>query len=316
MQAIEKLGLCAVLGASLLAVGCTSIGKKIDQAFAIKADYYTQVQSNYPIERQYNGLGQHQVQSQVFPSHHTRFKTYKIWYPSDIAQSHKSYPVIVSANGTGIPYQKYEPVLARLASWGFVVIANDDKSSWGGVSSSLSLAKLDELNADKNSIFYQKLNTNNAGIAGHSQGGVGAINGATEFANSRQFKSIYTASMPKLALAQALKWNYHVNKIAVPYFATAGMGKVDAGDGKDKNSGIAPLWSMQENAGQINNQKLTVMARRTQTDHGDMLHRGDGYMTAWFRYTLLNDVNAGKAFVGANPEIKHNGLWQDVQIKP
>lgn len=47
-----------------------------------------------------------------------------------------------------------------------------------------------------------------------------------------------------------------------------------------------------------------------------MLHRGDGYMTAWFRYTLLNDVNAGKAFVGTNPEIKHNEQWQDVKIKP
>lgn len=316
MQILKKWTLMTVLSTGALIVGCSAISKKIDQAFAIKSDYYTQLQSNYPIERQYNGLGQHQVQSQVFPSNHTRFKTYKIWYPANIAQSQKPYPVIVSANGTGIPYQKYEPVLARLASWGFMVIANDDKSSWDGVSSSWSLAKLDELNADKNSIFYQKLNTNNAGIAGHSQGGVGAINGATQFTNSRQFKSIYTASMPKLALAQALKWNYHVNKIAVPYFATAGMGKVDAGDGKDKKSGIAPLWSMQENAGQINNHNLTVMARRTQTDHGDMLHRGGGYMTAWFRYTLLNDVNAGKAFVGTNPEIKHNEQWQDVKIKP
>lgn len=316
MKILKKSLLTLMLATGILTVGCTSIGKKLEQAFAIQPNYYTQTQTNYPIERQYTGMGKYAVQSQVFPSHDARFKTYKVWYPANIAQSTKPFPVIVSANGTGVPYQKYEPVLARLASWGFVVIANDDKNSWDGVSSSLSLAKLDELNADKNSIFYKKLDTHNAGITGHSQGGVGAINGATQFANSRQFKSVYTASTTKLALAQGLKWNYHINKIAVPYFATAGTGHFDAGNGKDKNSGITPLWSMQENAKQINSQKLNVMARRKDADHGQMLYIGDGYMTAWFLYTLLNDVNAGKAFVGANPEIKQNELWQDVQIKP
>lgn len=196
-----------------------------------------------------------------------------------------------------------------------MVIGNDDGTSWSGLSSSQSLAKLDALNVDKNSIFYQKLDTHNAGITGHSQGGVGAINGATEFANSRQFKSVHTASTTKLPLAQQLKWDYHINKITVPYFATAGMGGVDAGNGDDKKSGITPLSSMQENARQINSKKLTVLARRKDADHSQMLYIGDGYMTAWFLYTLLNDANAGKAFVGANPEITHNQLWQDVKIK-
>uniref|UniRef100_UPI003F589BAF hypothetical protein n=1 Tax=Neisseria leonii TaxID=2995413 RepID=UPI003F589BAF len=51
-----------------------------------------------------------------------------------------------------------------------MVIANDDPNSWDGSSSSQSLAKLDELNRDKNSLFYNKLDTNRAGIMGHSQG--------------------------------------------------------------------------------------------------------------------------------------------------
>lgn len=316
MKKFKKGLIGAMLVTGVVAVGCTAIGKKLEQAFAIQPNYYTQTQTNYPIERQYTGMGQYAVQSQVFPSNDARFKTYKVWYPANIAQSTKPFPVIVSANGSGSAYQKYEPVLARLASWGFVVIGNDDGTSWIGLSSSQSLAKLDELNADKNSIFYRKLDTNSAGITGHSQGGVGAINGATEFANSRQFKSVHTASTTKLPLAQGLKWDYHINKITVPYFATAGMGGVDAGNGKDQKSGITPLWSMQENAKQINSKKLTVMARRKDADHGQMLYIGDGYMTAWFLYTLLNDANAGKAFAGANPEIQVNQNWQDVQIKP
>lgn len=316
MKIFKKSLFTLMLATGVVAVGCTAIGKKLEQVFAIQPNYYTQTQTNYPIERQYTGMGQYAVQSQVFPSNDARFKTYKVWYPANITQSTKLFPVIVSANGSGSAYQKYEPVLERLASWGFVVIGNDDGTSWSGLSSSQSLAKLDELNADKNSIFYKKLDTHNAGITGHSQGGVGAINGATEFANSRQFKSVHTASTTKLPLAQQLKWDYHINKITVPYFATAGMGGVDAGNGDDKKSGITPLSSMQENSGQINSKKLNVMARRKDADHGQMLYIGDGYMTAWFLYTLLNDTNAGKAFVGANPEIKHNQLWQDVNIRP
>lgn len=316
MKRFKKRLIGVILVTGVVAVGCTAIGKKLEQALAIQPNYYTQTQTSYPIERQYTGMGQYAVQSQVFPSNDARFQSYKVWYPANIAQSTKPFPVIVWVNGTGFPYQKYEPVLTRLASWGFVVIGNDDGTSWSGLSSSQSLAKLDALNADKNSIFYKKLDTHNAGITGHSQGGVGAINGATEFANSRQFKSVHTASTTKLPLAQALKWDYHINKITVPYFATAGVGQIDAGNGKDRNSGITPLWSMQENAKQINSKKLTVLARRKNADHGQMLYIGDGYMTAWFLYTLLNDANAGKAFVGTNPEIKRNQLWQDVQIKP
>lgn len=223
-----------VIAILVLFVGCKGVLKIIEEASKIKPGYYKQVQAAAPIEQKYNEFGQYAVQSQVFPSNDARFATYKIWYPADIAQSKMPYPVIVSANGSGFPYQKYEPVLERLASWGFVVIANDDGTSWSGLSSSQSLTKLDELNTDKSSVFYQKLDTNNAGITGHSQGGVGAINAATEFANSYQFKSIHTASTTKLPLAQQLGWNYYVNKISVPYFAVAGTGGVDAGNGDDK----------------------------------------------------------------------------------
>ncbi|HDS1748529.1 MULTISPECIES: hypothetical protein [Pseudomonas] len=42
---------------------------------------------------------------------------------------------------------------------------------------------------------------------------------------------------------------------------------------------------------------LSVMARRKQADHGEMLYKGDGYMTAWFRYLLTQDSEAARAFV-------------------
>ncbi len=303
-----KKGLIGVmLVTGIVAVGCTAIGKKIEQALAIQPNYYTQTQTNYPIERQYTGMGQYAVQSQVFPSNDARFKSYKVWYPANIAQSTKPFPVIVSANGTGFPYQKYEPVLTRLASWGFVVIGNDDGTSWSGLSSSQSLAKLGELNTDKNSVFYGKLNINNSGIVGHSQGGFGVVNAITVQPHHEKFKSAVILS----SNAQSnsfLKWTADATQIRVPTLILSSTGKAD--------ETLAPLVSIQKLYSQIPNNVHKVMALRQNADHGDMLYRGDGYMTAWFLYTLLNDANAGKAFVGANPEIKHNGLWQDVQIKP
>ncbi|MDO4434764.1 MAG: hypothetical protein Q4B82_09345 [Alysiella sp.] len=62
-------------------------------------------------------------------------------------------PVVVFANGTGMQYYKYKAVFEHLASWGFVVIGNDDKESWSGLSSSQSLAVPDNLNSNKNSLF-------------------------------------------------------------------------------------------------------------------------------------------------------------------
>ena len=47
-----------------------------------------------------------------------------------------------------------------------------------------------------------------------------------------------------------------------------------------------------------------------------MLIYADGYMTAWFRYTLMNDNEALGVFSGASPEIFQNvDNWQDVQSK-
>ena len=37
-------------------------------------------------------------------------------------------------------------------------------------------------------------------------------------------------------------------------------------------------------------------------------------MTAWFMWQLQGDEEAAKAFVGENPEIMNNGLYQDQKI--
>ena len=85
---------------------------------------------------------------------------------------------------------------------------------------------------------------------------------------------------------------------------TAGTLHADAGD--EENTGIAPLRLLQENYSAVSDEALKVMARRAETDHGDMLANADGYMTAWFMYILKNDEEAGEVFIGENAEILNN----------
>lgn len=275
-----------------------------------KSDYFNYVDAWGTLEKKYTNYGEFEVNSIEFTSNEELFTKYKIWYPSELEENDiKKYPVVLFVNGTGVPYPKYEATFEHLASWGFIVIGNNDENSANGESSSITLNYILSLNNNAESIFFNRLDTKNIGISGHSQGGVGAINAVTNFDNSTMFTSIYTASTTSLELANALNWNYDVTKITIPYFMVAATGKADA-------ETIAPLDSLIKNYNNLNDNIKAIMSRRKNVDHGDMLLYADGYMTAWFRYTLLNDEEAAKIFCGDSPEILTNSNnWQDIMTK-
>ena len=55
-----------------------------------------------------------------------RVKSIIIYYPNEmIIFPGKKYPLVIMVNGTGVEYQKYEPTLKHLSSWGFIVAGND-----------------------------------------------------------------------------------------------------------------------------------------------------------------------------------------------
>ncbi|OOR99733.1 hypothetical protein B0187_02695 [Haemophilus paracuniculus] len=141
----------------------------------------------------------------------------------------------------------------------------------------------------------------------------GAWGRSTVQPNSAKIRSVYTASTTQLPLAQALQWNYDISKIKVPYFETSGTGVFDAGKPDEKAGGIAQLASLQNNFNQVAG--TAIIARRKGEDHGSMLYVPNGYMTAWFLYTLNNDTQAKQIFVSQNAEIRQNSNWQDMQIK-
>lgn len=278
----------------------------------VKDGYYNNVQTSAPLEKKYTQKGNYEVSYYEQDVNNKQWKKFEIWYPAELETTDNTYPLVVMVNGTGVVASKYKPIFDHLASWGFIVVGNEDESAGNGASASASLDYMLTLNSDSNSKFYGKIDVDKIGIGGHSQGGLGTINAVTAQDNGNYYKVMYAASAPTLQISvDLLKAPFDISGVHIPCFMVAGTKKTDAGDGK--NSGICPLVELQEKYSNISDGVSKIIARRVDTDHGDMLPYADGYMTAWFMYHLRGDEEAGTVFFGDNAEILNNANWQDVE---
>ena len=281
---------------------------------SVKEDYYTEFSSSAPLEQKYSQLGEYEVSSFDDPSDNETIKKVRFWYPSELENSDKKYPVIVVVNASGTPAFKYEPWFKRLASWGFIVVGNEDPQAGTGETTSIMLDYL--LNLPQDHKLNGRLDTENIGIVGFSQGGAGALAAVTMYDNGTAYKTIFTGSAAYPFLARNMGWKYDVSKIKIPYFMAAGTRTTDDKDVADitkEYAGVAPLAFLIENYKTISDDVLKVRARATGAEHEDMLARSDGYMTAWMLWQLCGDEEAAAVFVGENAEILHNNNWQDVE---
>ncbi len=303
----------------LLVGGCVALGVYFKYQ---NANYYKNAKPAGEIEKKYTAMGEFEVSYKEFDAKTATYKKYEIWYPTVMKDGYTKYPLVIMANGTGVKASQYKEVLKHLASWGFIVVGNEDDHSRTGASSAETLDFMLAQNEDSDSKFYGKIDVENIGIAGHSQGGVGAINAVTNQENGNCYKAIWTASTTSQYWGQdnifGAEWRYDTSKLTIPIFMVAGTGAADAGTATDiiatEGQGICPLWSMNESYNAIPGGVDKVMARLNGKDHGDMLRYADGYMTAWFMYYLKGDEYAGRAFFGDGAEINTNTNWQDICI--
>lgn len=283
---------------------------------AVPKDYAEKVKSGGELEAYYLQSGTYEVsykEVKVMQS----FGKYEIWYPKDIenADTDAKYPVVIISNGTGVKASKYPSVMEHLASWGFVVMATEEEYSWNAFGTEMCLRFAIKMNEEKqvhdweSNPFLGKLDMHNIGVFGHSQGGVGVVNAATNIEHASMINAVFAASPTQPELATALEWDYDAGKLTVPTFLMAATGKTDS-------ETICPLTGLQKIYDSIPESIPKIMCRRSDGDHGNMLYYGDGYMTAWFMYWLKDDAKAGTAFFGENAEILSNEYWQDVNIEP
>ncbi|MDR6721615.1 putative esterase [Paenibacillus amylolyticus] len=254
------------------------------------------------IEQHYSQPGSSLVQVEEVMSP-TGNPVYRIYYPE--FQGDESYPIISWGNGTGATPDHYNELLKHLASWGFVVIDSYSKTTGTGQEIAEAIDYLTQENERSGSIFYEKIQIEQIGVAGHSQGSTGVINAHTNYTSGSRIKTIVSIALPDLKHCDP-EDIYDTSQITVPFFIMGGT----------RDFLISPV-STNQLALQLTASNTPVMmgmakgAAHTAIEGNGGNHRG--YLTAWMSYRLLNDQEAMKAFHGDAAEMMHNTNWQHVE---
>lgn len=300
-KALKIIGIVLLILIVLISIVFAYLSKR---PFVAK-DYNENVETGGSIEAKYIGNGTYDVSYYEEPALQG-FEKYEIYYPTELENSDNKYPVIVFVNGSGAKVSKYSALLKHMASWGFIAIGTEEEYDWNGFAAEMCIRHLTKLNEnenvnDKDNIFCGKIDFDNVGITGHSQGGVGVFNAITSQEHKNIYKAAVSLSPTNKELAQNLEWNYEASKITSPILLISG-----AGGGDDWVVTGEQLDSIYQDIDTVK-----FMVRRKNTDHGAVLYSVDGYVTAWFMWQLQGDKNAAKAFIGDDAELLHNELYQD-----
>lgn len=232
---------------------------------------------------------------------------YTVCYPAELEASNKPYPMIFVLNGTGGKATKYEAEFKLFASWGFIVVGNQDKAAGTGASTVETLRFMLRQNENPDSVFYRKINVDSIGITGFSQGGAGVFNVLTKYDEAGYFKAAAPLSpVSEYMTALATNYAYDSALVRVPMMILAGT------EGKFEPETVIPLEELTKQYGKITAPK--VMARRVGMNHDQMMYSAGGYVIAWFRWQLMGDAEAAQVFTGHAPELMRNALYQDQRI--
>lgn len=273
----------------------------------VPMNYTDTVLTGGQIEATYLKMGKEEPAYYQVTTQEKNIGAYVVFYPKSLpATGSKTFPVVIFANGSGVKASKYPALFQHLASWGFIVVGNEDPRSGNGDSSDKSVAFLLKQNEDKTSPIYHKADLKNIGISGHSQGGAGVFYAITDAQYGKYYKSAVALSPTNEETATGLKYGYNPALVRIPTLMLAGT----KGDFETKM--VLPIEMMKQTYSKLKG--IKVMARKKGCEHGQMLYSADGYVTAWFMWQLKSDHNAAKAFVGNDAEIKSNKLYQDVNI--
>ncbi len=203
----------------------------------------------------------------------TSITGFTIYYPRQMDGGH---PIITWGNGTSAPTVTYSSFLRHLSSWGFVVIATNSTMTGSGDEMMEGVDYLIRQNRTPGSTFYGKLDTQKIATTGHSQGGYGAINAASE--------SIVKTTVP-IAPGPG-----NIGDVDCPIFLIAG-----SEDDIVQASMVRSLIYLRAKAPTI----FGIAEGMGHLDFMGDMGNARGYITAWFMYQLKGDTNAGQAFVGS-----------------
>lgn len=272
----------------------------------IRPGYNLEIETGGALEAKYLQPGTYEVKKAIAKAEDP-IKKYTIYYPAELESTDKAWPMIIMVNGTGGKATKYEPQFELFATWGFIVVGNQDKTTGTGQTTIATLRYMLEQNEDPTSVFYHRVDVGNIGITGFSQGGAAVFNALTKYDEAYYFKAAAPLSpVSEMMTALATDYPYDSSLVKIPILIFAGT------EGEFETETVIPIDLLIDQYGKITEPK--AMARRIGMDHDHMMYSAGGYVIAWFRWQLAGDAEAAKVFTGDSPELAANPLYQDVRI--
>lgn len=217
-----------------------------------------------------------------------------VYYPKNIKNSQKTYPVIVWANGTGVSYSFYKDLLKALSDGGYIVVANTETMSADGTAQIASLDFVISENENSSSVLYKKVNTQKIGAAGHSQGGRSSVNAAV--ADSR-FDCVFSIA--------GSNYDYEVEKLTAPAFFTTGTGDMVV----SADSWVKPAFKLCKGPAVYVSLKNGI-----HTSCSTKPNVYANYGIKWFDIWLKDDT-AKKSVFQNGGELSKDSAWTDFKSK-
>lgn len=111
----------------------------------VAKDYSEKTETGGTIEANYMKSGTYEVSYYEEPTTQG-FGKYEIYYPTELKDGDKKYPVVVFVNGSRAKVSKYHALLEHMASWGFIAIGTEEEYDWNGFASEMCIRHLMKLN--------------------------------------------------------------------------------------------------------------------------------------------------------------------------
>jgi dienelactone hydrolase len=277
-----------------------------DNRVELHKGYNQKIETGGELEKKYLLGGDLKIKKTTYQDEDP-IKTISVFYPEELENSNKKYPMILVMNGTGGKASKYEAMFEMYASWGFIVVGTQDKGTGTGKTTVRVLNDMLARNEDSSSEFYHKVDVENIGLTGFSQGGAGVFNVLTKYDEAKYIKAAAPLSpVSEYMTAKTTDYTYDSALVKCPIMILAGT------EGEFELETVIPIKLLNEQYDKITSPK--VMARRNGANHDEMVYISGGYVVAWMKWQLQGDEEAAKVFVGEKPELLDNKLYQGQRI--
>jgi len=271
-----------------------------------------------PIEQKYYAAGSWTVTvSKGIACCDSLGNKFDLYYPTSLGANGFLHPILTWGNGSNAVPSQYDYLLKHMASWGFVVIATEDKTTGLGQTIIDGANYLVGKNNDSASPFYHKLNVSQIGTFGHSQGSQGAINALINSAGL--IKTAIPIELPATiwcSLGPSCADTSHLTSGSV--FFIDGSADVPISP-PTQDPAIQGEQSIQAFYNAVPTNVPKVKGTLIGPNHNDVQGQPDclrasfpcvngvygylGYPTAWFMYQLQGDTFAHGAFVNGTGEM-------------